>query len=72
VSLVFGWVAPAYGYDSALPIQPDTVATGFRVFMTIPPLVGAILALVSLALYPLYGERLAQVKAELATWTVDS
>lgn len=72
VSLVFGWVAPAYGYDSALAVQPDTVATGFRVFMTIPPLVGAILALVSLALYPLYGESLAQVKAELAMWTEES
>jgi GPH family glycoside/pentoside/hexuronide:cation symporter len=35
-ALWFGWIAPAYGYDSALGVQPETVAVGFRVFMTVP------------------------------------
>lgn len=66
VALWFGWIAPAYGYDSALEIQPETVAAGFRVFMTVPVIVSSILAIVALLFYPLYGERLKEVKATLA------
>lgn len=65
-SLVFAWVAAAYGYDSALPAQPPTVATGFRVFMALPTLAGGLLAIAALSFYPLHGERLARVKAQLA------
>jgi GPH family glycoside/pentoside/hexuronide:cation symporter len=65
VALWFGWIAPAFGYNSALDIQPDTVATGFRVFMTVPVIVSSILAIISLVFYPLYGERLRNVKATL-------
>ncbi len=66
VALWFGWIAPAYGYDSALAIQPATVGTGFRVFMTVPVIVSSILAIIALFFYPLYGERLREVKATLA------
>ena len=66
VALWFGWIAPAYGYNSALEIQPDTVATGFRVFMMVPVIVSSILAILALFFYPLYGERLKEVKATLA------
>lgn len=66
VALWFGWIAPAYGYDSALEIQPETVATGFRVFMTAPVIVSSILAIIALMFYPLYGEHLKEVKATLA------
>lgn len=65
-AVVFGWVTSAYGYNSALAVQPDSVAAGFRVYMTVPTFVGAALAIVALAFYPLHGARLAQVKAELA------
>jgi glycoside/pentoside/hexuronide:cation symporter, GPH family len=68
VSLVFGLIAPAYGYNSALEVQPETVATGFRVFMTVPSFLAALLAVLALALYPLHGERLAKVKAEMKDW----
>jgi GPH family glycoside/pentoside/hexuronide:cation symporter len=62
VSVVFGLLLPAYGYDSALEVQPESVATGFRIFMTIPPLIGSVLAVVALTFYPLYGARLVEVK----------
>jgi GPH family glycoside/pentoside/hexuronide:cation symporter len=66
VALWFGWIAPAYGYDSALEIQPETVAAGFRVFMTVPVIVSSILAIIALIFYPLYGERLKEIKDTLA------
>ena len=67
VALWFGWIAPAYGYDSALEIQPDTVATGFRVFMTVPVIASSILAILALLFYPLHGRRLMEVKEILAS-----
>lgn len=63
---VFGWVAFRYGYDPKLDVQPGTVAQGFRVFMTVPPLIGSALAFVFLWFYPLHGERLRQVRLQLA------
>ena len=67
VSIVFGIVAPAYGYDTRLEVQPDTVATGFRVFMTGLPFIGCALAFLALLTYPLHGARLREVKATLET-----
>jgi len=66
VSIVFGLVAPAYGYDTRLEVQPESVATGFRIFMTGLPFIGCLLAFFALLTYPLHGERLRQVKATLA------
>jgi GPH family glycoside/pentoside/hexuronide:cation symporter len=66
VSVVFGIVAPAYGYDTRLDVQPATVATGFRVFMTGLPFIGCTLAFLALLSYPLHGEQLRRVKATLA------
>ncbi len=68
-AVIFGWVAPAYGYDPSLAAQPASVATGFRVYMTIPSLAGCFLAVVALYFYPLYGERLRQMKARLQAKT---
>lgn len=65
VSVVFGIIAPAYGYDTTLAVQPDSVATGFRVFMTGLPFVGCALAFLALLTYPLHGKRLAEVKTQL-------
>lgn len=66
VALWFGWIASAYGYDSSLAVQPDTVGTGFRVFMTVPVVVSSILAILTLVFYPLHGERLQNIKDTLA------
>ncbi len=65
VAMVFGWVSAAYGYDSTLAVQPETVATGFRVFMSVPVVVGSLLAILTLFFYPLHGERLRAVKEKL-------
>jgi len=67
VALWFGWIAPAFGYDSALGIQPETVATGFRVFMTVPVIVSSVFAIIALFFYPLYGENLKAIKETLAS-----
>lgn len=65
VSVVFGIIAPAYGYDTRLEVQPESVATGFRIFMTGLPFVGCTLAFFALLTYPLHGKQLAEVKAIL-------
>jgi len=61
-SVVFGWVSTAYGYDPLLSTQPDSVAHGFRIFMSIPPALGSLLAILALLFYPLHGKRLQTVK----------
>ena len=64
-SIVFGWISKSYGYDPLLVSQPESVALGFRVFMSIPPAVGSILAIITLLFYPLHGKRLQEVKVKL-------
>jgi Na+/melibiose symporter-like transporter len=61
-SVVFGWIASAYGYNPILTQQPESTALGFRIFISIPPAVGSLLAILSLLLYPLHGDRLREVK----------
>jgi len=64
-SIVFGWISKSYGYDPILAHQPESVALGFRVFMSIPPAVGSVFAIITLLFYPLHGERLQEVKTRL-------
>lgn len=64
-SIVFGWISSAYGYDPLLTQQPESVALGFRVFMSFPPAVGSLLAIAALLFYPLHGKRLQTVKDRL-------
>lgn len=64
-SAVFGWIAHRYGYDPTLAVQPATVAQGFRIYMTLPPFIGALLAVLALRFYPLHGPRLQAVRQAL-------
>jgi GPH family glycoside/pentoside/hexuronide:cation symporter len=64
-SIVFGWISNIYGYDPLLPAQPASVAHGFRVFVSIPPAIGSLLAILSLVFYPLHGKRLQEIKNTL-------
>lgn len=64
-SVVFGGISTAYGYDPLLSVQPESAALGFRIYMSIPPAAGSLLAIVALLFYPLHGPRLAEVKAAL-------
>jgi GPH family glycoside/pentoside/hexuronide:cation symporter len=66
VSTVFGLMMPAFGYDTLLDVQPTSVEMGFRLFLTVPTTIGFLLAIVLLWLYPLYGERLTQIRNALA------
>lgn len=72
VAQVFGILAPAYGYDPALAVQPETVGTGFRIFMSVPPLIGSLLAVLALTFYPLHGKKLQEVKAKLASGSMET
>jgi GPH family glycoside/pentoside/hexuronide:cation symporter len=69
VSSVFGIIVPMYGYDTMLDVQPTTVDLGFRIFLTVPSIIGFALAIVALYFYPLHGERLKNIRAELAKKT---
>jgi GPH family glycoside/pentoside/hexuronide:cation symporter len=66
VSTVFGWMMPAFGYDTLLEVQPASVELGFRLFLTVPTTIGFLLAIFLLWLYPLHGQRLKDIKAILA------
>ncbi|MCL4868478.1 MAG: MFS transporter [Anaerolineae bacterium] len=63
VALVFRWLPPAYGYDSTLAAQPETVAMGFRLYMSVAPAAACLLAIIALYFYPLHGQRLKAIKA---------
>jgi len=65
VSAVFGLLLPRFGYNTLLEVQPPSVDTGFRIFLTIPPTIGFLLAIIALYFYPLHGERLKAVKTAL-------
>jgi GPH family glycoside/pentoside/hexuronide:cation symporter len=67
VSAVFGVVSSIYGYDTSLSTQPESVSTGFRVFMTFLPFIGCALGFFVLMWYPLHGERLRELKSKSAT-----
>lgn len=59
----FGIITALYGYNPLLEVQPASASEGFRVFMIILPIIGAILAVTALAFYPLHGERLQKIRA---------
>lgn len=65
-AVLFGIIAPAYGYQPDLAVQPATVDMGFRLYLVAPSFIGSILAIVILLFYPLHGARLARVRATLA------
>lgn len=66
VSAVFGLIMPRFGYDTLLEVQPASVDLGFRIFLTVPPILGFLLAILALYLYPLHGQRLKEIKSALA------
>jgi GPH family glycoside/pentoside/hexuronide:cation symporter len=65
VSTVFGLMMPAFGYDTLLEVQPQSVEMGFRLFLAGPTSIGFLLAIFLLWLYPLHGQRLKDIKAAL-------
>ena len=65
ISTVFGFLMPAFGYDTLLEVQPPTVDLGFRIFLTVPTSIGFLLAIFLLWQYPLHGEYLKKIKETL-------
>jgi GPH family glycoside/pentoside/hexuronide:cation symporter len=65
VSSVFGLLMPAFGYDTALEVQPASVDLGFRIFLTVPTTIGFLLAIALLSYFPLHGDYLKQIKETL-------
>lgn len=64
-SIVFGGISAAYGYDPLLIQQPESVSLGFRIFISVPPAIGSLFAIITLLFYPLHGKRLKEVKDSL-------
>jgi len=54
------------GYDANLAVQPATALMGFRLLMSLFPILAMALALLILRYYPLDGERLEEVKRKVA------
>lgn len=67
VSSIFGLIMPIFGYDTLLETQPESVNLGFRLFLTIPPAIGFLLAICLLWLYPLHGKYLQSIRETLGT-----
>jgi len=65
VSSVFGLLMPAFGYDTLLDVQPQTVDLGFRIFLTVPTSIGFLFAIFLLWLYPLHGRILTEIREKL-------
>ncbi|MBM4412652.1 MAG: MFS transporter [Chloroflexi bacterium] len=59
----FGIISTLYGYNPVLEVQPESVNEGFRVYMIVLPIIGAICAVTALSFYPLHGERLKAIRA---------
>jgi GPH family glycoside/pentoside/hexuronide:cation symporter len=66
VSVVFGLLLPAWGYNTALDVQPESVGQGFRIFLTLPAIIASALAVLALLFYPLHGKRLEELRATKA------
>lgn len=64
-ALIFGLIAGAFGYDPALAVQPESAGLGFRLFISGPGIIGALLGVLALSYYPLHGDRLVQMRAAL-------
>lgn len=65
-SLILTQTLRLTGYVPDLPTQPGSVIAGLRLLMTAVPIVAVAIAFLAIWAYPLYGERLAQVKARVA------
>lgn len=65
VSSAFGFIMPAFGYDTLLEVQPASVDLGFRIFLTVPTTIGFLLAIFLLWMYPLRGKYLQDIRETL-------
>ncbi|MFA6655609.1 MAG: MFS transporter, partial [Bacillota bacterium] len=64
-AIVMGWVLNISGYDAYLTVQPDSAIWGMRLLMTVVPIAAMVLSLAIFRHYPLEGEYLDRVKAQL-------
>ena len=65
-SVGIGEMLTLAGYNARLAVQPPAVILGLRVLIGLVPAVALALAVLLTWLYPLRGEQLAQVKAQVA------
>jgi len=64
--LIISQVMNRTGYNANLAVQPPSALVGFRILMTVVPVIAIALSLVLMAFYPLHGSRLAKVRETLA------
>jgi hypothetical protein len=46
--ILYQLILPQFGYDTLPEVQPATVDLGFCIFLTVPPIIGFLLAILSL------------------------
>jgi glycoside/pentoside/hexuronide:cation symporter, GPH family len=65
--LMLGELLAVSGYDASLPpaLQPEMVANNIRYFIAFAPVIAALIGAVLAYLYPLHGEHLKQIQAEV-------
>jgi len=56
-AITFSAIMGMHGYNPNLASQPSTVIPGFRILMTVVPIVSLVLALIALYYYPIDGDR---------------
>jgi GPH family glycoside/pentoside/hexuronide:cation symporter len=64
-ALVMSQVLKASGYNANLVSQPASIVTGIRSLMTVIPVIALVAAFLVFRMYPLDGDKLAQIKKEL-------
>ena len=63
---IMGPIMVKTGYDPNLTVQPASALMGFRLLMSVFPIIAMALALFTLRYYPLDGERLEEIKRRVA------
>jgi len=64
--LVVTGIMTATGYDANAAVQSPSAIAGFRILLTVVPIIGVALGVLMMVLYPLHGERLAEVRQAIA------
>ena len=66
-SIILTQIMSAFGYSSSLQQQPESAVLGIRVLMSFIPALLIMAGYLIAAKYPLYGERLSQMKKDLSS-----
>ena len=64
-TLASGWILEFTGFDSKLPVQTDHAIFMIRILLTVIPVIGLVLALISILRFPLTEKRMFEIRTAL-------